>query len=116
MVSNGKNGVISLAGGKFSNEVYCDCSKWEVHVLGRDGIYWYFWFVGSWFGGLAYSTSFYVVDYVCFDIWPPVVFVDSIGGSLYSGVSCGIGVVIEGEHPPSKFIVFQDDKLQMSVV
>jgi hypothetical protein len=106
MVGYSQNGVISLAEWKFSDKVHGDCSKWEVHMFWGDGLHRYFWFVGPWFGALTCSTFFYVASYICFEVWPPVVFGNGVCSLLYSGVSCSSQVVVQGKHPPSKFVVF----------
>ena len=111
MVCYGKDGVIPLTGGEFSDEVHGDCSEWKVCVFWGDRLCGYFWPVGLRFGTLTYSASFYVVGYVCSKVGPPVVFGDGIRGLLCSGVASSGCVVIKRKHPPLKFIVFWDNKL-----
>ena len=75
-----------------------------------DGSTWYLRLIGSGFGALAGSASFNIVNNASFLIGPPVVFCDSVQCSFYSRVSSSCRVVVEGKHPPFKFVVFRDNK------
>ena len=74
-----------------------------------------FWLICSWFGALTRCAAFDEGFGVFFYFRPPEVSFDGLFSPKESGVSCGCGIVKEGDHPPSKSVVFQDNQLVMVV-
>ena len=73
MIYDGEYGVMPFGGREFCDQVHGDSLKWSEGRVRSDmkqgGMY----FGGVDFGALADSTSFYVVLYKLFHVWPPEV-------------------------------------------
>jgi hypothetical protein len=110
VIGDSEDSVIPSTRWQFSDEIkgYSfkgGCSRfWSDRIQGR------LWLYSEGFGCLTHATSFHIFGDVVSDGWPPVIPGNRKHGFRDSGVSCGSEVMVEGNYPPSKAIMFHHDE------
>ena len=82
MISDGKEGIVSLGFREFCDEVQCYCLKWECFRSWVNWLEWGMYGVRIDFVSLTVCTSLDVFLNILSHTWPPIVVGDELDGTI----------------------------------